>query len=57
MLGYAILLFLVVVIGTVVLYLAMGKAADSDVQRVKDRLLPRGTRARRALDGLLARIK
>ena len=25
--------------------------------RVKDRLLPRGTRARRALDGLLARIK
>jgi len=28
MLGYAILLFLVVVIGTVVLYLAMGKAAE-----------------------------
>ena len=25
--------------------------------RVKDRLLPRGSRARRALDGLLARIK
>ena len=41
MLGYTILLFLVVFIGTVVLYLAMGKAADSDVQRVKDRLLGR----------------
>src|SRR5262245_27106001 len=43
MLGYAILLFLVVVIGTVVVYLGMGKAADSDVQRVKDRLLGRTT--------------
>ena len=41
MLGYAILLFLVVVIGTVAMYLGMGKAADSDVQRVKDRLLGR----------------
>ena len=50
MLGYAILLFLVVVIGTVVLYLAMGKAADSDVQRVKDRLLGR-TKVEKAKDG------
>src|SRR6266536_1731857 len=39
MLGYAILLFLIIVIGTVVIFLAMGKSADSDVQRVKDRLL------------------
>jgi len=39
MLGYAILLFLVVIIGTVGVYLAFGKSAESDVQRVKDRLL------------------
>lgn len=35
----AVLLFLIVVAGTLILYLAMGKSADSDVQRVKDRLL------------------
>ena len=34
----AVLLFLIVVAGTLILYLAMGKSADSDVQRVKDRL-------------------
>src|SRR5438477_9418869 len=39
MLGYAILLFLIVIIGTVGVYLAFGKSAESDVQRVKDRLL------------------
>src|SRR5713226_1039955 len=39
MLGYAILLFLVVIIGTVCVYVAFGKSAESDVQRVKDRLL------------------
>jgi tight adherence protein B len=39
MLGYAILLFLIIVVGTLVVYLAMGKSAESDVQRVKDRLL------------------
>src|SRR6266436_3489367 len=50
MLGYSILLFLVVVIGTVVVYLAMGKAADSDVQRVKDRLLGR-TKVEKAKEG------
>ena len=53
MLGYAILLFLVVIIGTVVLYLAMGKAADSDVQRVKDRLLGR-TKAKKDKEGGVA---
>ena len=50
MLGYSILLFLVVVIGTVIVYLAMGKAADSDVQRVKDRLLGR-TKVEKAKEG------
>src|SRR5262245_40149190 len=39
MLGYTILLFLLIIIGTVLVYLAMGKSAESDVQRVKDRLL------------------
>ena len=38
---FTILLFVIVVIGTVVVYLAMGKSAESDVQRVKDRLLGR----------------
>ena len=50
MLGYSILLFLVVVIGTVIMYLAMGKAAASDVQRVKDRLLGR-TKVEKAKEG------
>ena len=48
--GYTILLFLVVVIGTVIVYLAMGKAADSDVQRVKDRLLGR-TKVEKSKEG------
>jgi tight adherence protein B len=39
MLGYTILLFLVIVMGSLMVYMAMGKSADSDVQRVKDRLL------------------
>ena len=39
MLGYTILLFLLIVMGSLMVYMAMGKSADSDVQRVKDRLL------------------
>src|SRR5712671_2368954 len=39
MLGYAIHLFIVVIVGTVGVYAAFGKSAESDVQRVKDRLL------------------
>src|SRR3954462_8740824 len=39
MFGYTVLLFLIIIIGTVGVYLAMGKSAESDVQRVKDRLL------------------
>src|SRR5258706_15935837 len=50
MLGYAILLFLVVMMGTVGVYLALGKSAESDVQRVKDRLLGKA-KVERSKDG------
>jgi len=50
MIGYAILLFLVVFMGTIFVYLAMGKSADSDVQRVKDRLLGK-TKAEKTKEG------
>lgn len=40
MLGYAILVFLIIIIGTLVLYSTFGQSAGAaDVQRVKDRLL------------------
>ena len=48
--GLTILLFLIVVIGTVTVYLVMGKSAESDVQRVKDRLLGK-TKAQKTKEG------
>jgi len=49
MLGTTILLFLIIIIGTVGVYVAMGKSAESDVQRVKDRLLGK-TKVEKAKD-------
>src|SRR3954471_365604 len=51
MFGYTVLLFLIIIIGTVGVYIAMGKSAESDVQRVKDRLLGR-TKVEKTKDGV-----
>src|SRR5256885_243570 len=51
MLGYTILLFLFVVIGTIGIYSLFGKSSGTaDVQRVKDRLLGK-TKAQKAKEG------
>ena len=47
---FSILLFFIVLFGTVIVYFAMGKSADSDVQRVKDRLLGK-TKTAKTKDG------
>src|ERR1051326_4336794 len=51
MLGYAIVLFFVIVMGSVMVYMALGKSADSEVQRVKDRLLGKTAKSEKNKDG------
>src|SRR3989442_209051 len=51
MLGYAILLFFVIVMGSVMVYLALGKSAASEVQRVKARLLGKTAKPAKNKDG------